>query len=352
MRIERGIAFKLAVAFLVLAGCSCTELPIGYNSDAIPSSFRPSGDRDGQACNLAYHHINIPSNSCSYLPPSPRIAAQNVSVVLCSNAHLSGAGRVIFLDTSPQRRAMTRIYRAKMVGPEAFLLPITYCSTQLATASYVVTMPGTYSLELLQLYDQFSYDEITPMLPDFSLLPGTIPIEVTTPHKATAHTSCTAALCPLCPTADAPGRWLLHPKVAPILSTTCNPSPGTPQCHRSAAANNSGLYSAGEPVMRWQPYGCNLRPASDIAACRARVKRVCFVGDSQMRHLMNSFINPSFNLVADTGRAGADKSVAKHPAVRYRPCPLRPVHPHLVLTPFRVMRTHLSRVDVVVQSAV
>jgi hypothetical protein len=333
MQIKRLLPQLLVVAlFLALRRCTCKVTPptAGRDDDAheyipttIPSNFRPSADHSSIACNNAFYHVNVPSNACKLISPLPRIAAQNLSVMLCSKPHL-GSGRIIFLDTS-ESRVLTRVYRAKMVGPEAFLLPITYCNTQLATATYSVTIPGAYTLELLQLFHSFSYNLLSPMLRDFSLLPALLAINITGVHHsapAAGRTSCSGASCPLCRTADAPGRWLVHPKLAPFLATTCNPSPGTPFCHNTSEANRSGLFStSGEPTMRWQPYGCSLRAPSDVAACKAQLPNVCFVGDSQMRHLFNGFVRPEFNLKVSwpgtTGRQGADKSTVHHPTYQF-----------------------------------
>jgi hypothetical protein len=280
--------FAVVCQFL-LQECAGDDSPFAFTPDAIPTSSIPNSYDSAAACSVAYFHIHI-SDACTNVSLSASSnTTQHLSVLVCTRrAQLATSGSVIFLDTSQPRRNTTRVYRARLVGPEALVLPMTYCSKHMAVATYSVATAGQYTLELLQLFTSFTFDDVTPMLRDFYL--AEVPIVV--PKART--TARVAPCCSLCRKADVPGRWLLSPTVAPLLSKTCPPTAGAPQCHsRSAVIADPSMLN--ERMMRWQPYGCSLLPSSDHEACRARLQHVCFFGDSQTRHIFDTFVHPAFN---------------------------------------------------------
>jgi hypothetical protein len=98
------------------------------------------------------------------------------------------------------------------------------------------------------------------------------------------------------------------------------PADGAPQRHRDGAiiAVPAVLDNS---LLRWQPYGCRLLNESEYDACREKLQHVCFFGDSQMRHLFNSFVNPSFNTngsQSDNVRPTSDKRQYTWPTYTYK----------------------------------
>jgi hypothetical protein len=115
----------------------------------------------------AYFQIHISTDACTNIgfASSSSVDTQNLTVLICTNKP-SLASSVIFLDTSQPRHSYattTRVYRARLVGPEAHVLPVAYCSTYMAVATYPLAAAGNYSLELMQLYTSFSFGNVTPM---------------------------------------------------------------------------------------------------------------------------------------------------------------------------------------------
>jgi hypothetical protein len=324
----QSVLFLAAIFVLLLPECAGDDDALEYTPTTIPSSLRPSSD-DSAACNVAFYHLNAP-DACTNisLSSSNNATTHNLAVLFCTRPSQHAAlGSVIFLDTSHPRPTATRVFRARLIGPEALVLPMTYCSVQMAVATYAVATAAQYTLELLQLYGSFTFSDVTPMLRDIRLAKVSVDLAPATPHgRAGRHIAqqapCEGSGCPLCRTADAPGRWLLAPEAAPLLSASCRPTAGAPDCHLSGAVTASPA-DLNDALMRWQPYGCSLLPPSAHSACRARLQHVCLFGDSQMRHLFNGFVNPSFNTNVSAWYGGlgpqSDKEQYSLPTYSYIP---------------------------------
>ncbi len=75
-------------------------------------------------------------------------------------------------------------------------------------------------------------------------------------------------------------------------------------------------------VLRWQPYGCTFKPLADIdlEQCMERGdKHICFVGDSQTRHMFDGFVDALNNpggLITVVGNK-TDKTVHEHERCSY-----------------------------------
>jgi hypothetical protein len=301
----RGVCTSSLACVLVLVGvlqqpllCSSKTL---QTPTTIPAQFRPGRDTN-TACNAALYH-NTAGDGCTRLELPHKNSTAGVRVTLCFTPTRAATGFVIFVDTHRSARAATtRVYRARITGPEAMVLPVSYCSSRVAVAPYTVTIAGNYTIELLQLYDQFTFDHVSPMLEDTFL--GSTTLQVGHVDLGSRRPGCVGPACPLCKTADMPGRWLVRPDLAANLSRTC--PVGFALCHADDVINPAPS-SLDDSILRWQPYGCSFATEARLPACKDALPSVCFFGDSHLRHVYNSFLDPTFLLNATIGTP--DKAV-------------------------------------------
>lgn len=192
------------------------------------------------------------------------------------------------------------IYRIRIVGREVVVPPIQYCGS-ITVAQYSLSFPGSYHVEVLHLHNNFSFAQPTPVRQnihavDFTLhvyddLSGT---QRTGVNKAQRHSAskssgaalrCQARLCPVCGH-SVHGRWLVKDAaVEEQLHHTCVAFNEVGQCdwfNSTFSMDESGQ------LLQWQPYGCSYasQTASTLSKCMSKLTRpVCFIGDSQTRHL-------------------------------------------------------------------
>jgi hypothetical protein len=287
----------MALAPIIIALLLLLQLPRATPTDSateyneptsIPPDFRSGAGARSQVCEAFVQPLWDGVSGCTLVPATERSTALQVSVQICQEAG-SSSGSIVISNTSlthtPPHPAATHVYRARLVGPEVVVLPITYCSSQLVVATFSVTYLGTYHLEVLHLYEAFTFAHVTPMLRKIALARAVVNVNSAAGAAASrdlaGDLSCVGDSCPTCKTADAPGRWLLRPDLAANLSQTCPPVSHVPYCHHSDPLNAVAT-TIDDSMLRWQPYGCSLRAPSELAACRARVKNACFFGDSQV----------------------------------------------------------------------
>lgn len=282
------------------------------------------------------------------------------------------------------------VYRVRVTGPEILLPHVLYCTDKTAVAPFTVTFSGKYHIEVVQLYENFTYMSHPTLHPAPFLANGELIVELSEdtrahqrrveafgkhqshPHgrakksdpsdhllrysttSSKSHPLCTRVHgCPRLPTCsspEAPGRWIspvnhehsvtfrrhlaIHPgalspgaprgdnvtanqttSLTQLLSMTCiraDPNQYGNICH-------PGLYQLAATIdhhqLQWLPYHCHLKSHKeiDLVACRAE-KHFCFVGDSQMRHIYNTFISmhedpEGLGFLHDPGTTGTDKDI-------------------------------------------
>lgn len=164
------------------------------------------------------------------------------------------------------------------------MLPgILYCGHSAAYAQYNACTSGDYHAEILHLYENFSYSLSHPALkPQILLAEHNFSIQATH-HVSVGHPQCGPALL-------ADGRWVVSHKLSRAFHTTCvTESRSFDACSKAVRILSRDTDDA---LLHWQPHLCSRLAREqdlDIRACLDK-RRICFSGDSQMRHAYNGFV--------------------------------------------------------------
>ena len=235
----------------------------------------PGGHAD--PCVAAYRRLA--GSACEQIVSlDPRILLQH-----CYPEDARGHGTIAFYFNSSSEGQ--QVFRVRITGPEILLPDILYCGHKAAYAEYTAFTPGPYHAELLHLYEDFSYRQQHPALKPQIFL-GEHDFLVPTAHrKLGGHPRSGPALL-------AKGRWLVSPEHHQAFRETCITENTTNTCNEAVLTLS---HRPNDTALRWQPYfSPRLARDQDIdtRSCFAN-KRVCFSGDSNMRHAYYGFVTLS-----------------------------------------------------------
>lgn len=189
----------------------------------------------------------------------------NLGVEICQAFSGSGSGilalspRVVTTNIANDSttHGAQRIYYIRMVGPEILAPDIIYCGGHgLAFAQYSIAQPGKYAVEVLQLYNRWAFTNPPQMNLDFRVGYFVLDVQTGTPHL------CPGEACPECTpeqgcTGLPTGRWVVHNPQHP-LARAIN---GTCFFHNKAChPMELGLLATHDApsILQWVPYTCRL----------------------------------------------------------------------------------------------
>ena len=178
------------------------------------------------------------------------------------------------------------VFRVRMIGHEILLLDMHVCNSSTVVAPYRVLIGSSYRVEVLHLYANFTFEMHPPPIPQ-----GSMNLAVLRFLSADdGWWGCAwDESCHACTSGDAEGRWVVR-----------TPRELGGQLQHCTFASDKKFSSCGHLMhglarsraavagMEWQPYQCKVLGVYDldIPACLAGGRKLCFVGDSQMRHVM------------------------------------------------------------------
>lgn len=180
------------------------------------------------------------------------------------------------------------VYRVRIVGSEIFYAELNNVDIYTIHAKYELLTSGVFHAEILQLYDNFTFCDL-PIL-NAQLVVAKYTWNVQADWRA----PCQNSLCTLCPPGPLSGRWVANVSAEPIaglvqeMRDTHIYTESPPMGMISLKVANTNL-AANE--LRWQPLEmCTIEAnafaiASWRSKCHGAAGLVCFVGDSQMRHI-------------------------------------------------------------------
>lgn len=176
------------------------------------------------------------------------------------------------------------VYRARITGPEVFLLDMVYCANSTAFAEYRLGLPGRHHLEILHLYESFRYGAHPLLLPEYRIVSAFIDIVDLQTDRLQPCPAGTWSLCSV----KSRGRWVVESIMSEALRETCALSSELHPCGEDL--RNISL-SVDRLAMHWQPHHCSLlqRAQQNIKHCLVN-RHICFVGDSHMRHAFNGYV--------------------------------------------------------------
>jgi hypothetical protein len=159
--------------------------------------------------------------------------------------------------------------------------PIFYC-LDLAIAEYMLTLPDRVHVDVLLLYDNFSYIKPPPLQAQKSWQLVNFTFEQ---EGHALQNICNGTACPMCKGLQQRGRWVVHSSnISNALRVWCtNPPSG---CDHRLRALVTG--SQRQTELDWIPYSCQYKEHTEDTKqqCASSLsKPVCFIGDSQLRHL-------------------------------------------------------------------
>lgn len=221
------------------------------------------------------------------------------------------------------------VYRVRVVGREVVQPEIHYCG-RMAASMFELTTDAAYHVELLQLYDNFTYDQHPPVLTEIHAANGEFmltklplvsseraPLVCMPGHKINVSSTASLAkttssggnhsLCPVCSSYNHPGRWVVsgvdgnNTALLRALRHTCHTRMATSLQADHSCTMVHRLASSPEveddPPLEWLPYTCRYRKITHVMGghCKAGLvklqRQACFMGDSQMRHLYNQVVH-------------------------------------------------------------
>jgi len=236
------------------------------------------------------------------------------------------------------------VFRVRLVGPEILQPAVHYCG-RLAVAPFELTLPGRYTLVVTQLYSNFTYEAPPFVLSDVRVANHSFDVELPPHACGVGLVSCKLAStssqlrvaglkrhqddtgsagddwsrrqladakpCTACTGFNHNGRWVAASQADPQLLGAVHtalqemcvfryaPPPdnyfGCPTALQRAAVPDIEDH----PVLEWLPYSCQYQKVTPAigARCKASLKQqrpnnhVCFIGDSQTRHLFNQVVH-------------------------------------------------------------
>ena len=274
--------YKLSSYALLQYFC-CSSLQHGGHSVSVNSEVDfpgpvPPGGR-AESCVAAYRRLA--GMTCEQIESlDPRISLQR-----CYPEDGHAHGTIAFYSNAVHPAEGQQVFRLRITGPEILLPDITYCGGQVAYAEYAALAPGPYRAEILHLYEDFSYRSPHPAL-KLQILLAEHDFFVRAAHRKLAgYPRSGAALM-------AKGRWVVAPDLHQAFQQTCVTQNTTNTCKQAIVTLS---HHPNDTALRWQPYfSPRLAREQDIdtRSCFAG-KRVCFSGDSNVRHAYNGFVTLS-----------------------------------------------------------
>ena len=272
---------KLSFHLLLLQVCcllfSCrhsrTQNLLNPSASDFPGPV-PSGS--AESCDSVY--TRVAGLTCEGIQSSdPRILLQRC-YVKAGDAH-----GVIAFYVNTTNLEEQQVFRVRITGPNILLPGILYCGHSAAYAQYNASTSGDYHAEILHLYENFSYSLPHPALkPQILLARHNFSIQAKH-HLSAGHTQCGPALL-------ADGRWEVSHKLWRAFHTTCVTEGRSFDACSEAVRTLSR--DTDDTLLHWQPHLCPRLAREqdlDIRACLDK-RRVCFSGDSQLRHAFNGFV--------------------------------------------------------------
>ena len=246
-----------------------------YSEIDFPGPVPPGGHAD--SCVAAYRRLA--GMACEDVESlDSRILLQH-----CSPEDGRAHGTIAFYYNSSSEGQ--QVYRVRITGPEILLPDILYCGNKAAYAEYTAFTPGPYHAEILHLYENFSYTQQHPAL-KLQILVGEHDFLVPVAQRKMAGYPRSG------PALLAKGRWLVSPEHHQAFHHTCVTRNTTNTCSEAVLTLS---HRPNDTALRWQPiFSPRLAREQDIdtRSCFAN-KRVCFSGDSNVRHLYNGFVTLS-----------------------------------------------------------
>lgn len=271
----------------------------------------------------------------------PLASAQHKLWTLVCTEHGNSSGTLLIHSTGvfdAAQQLPQAVYRVRVVGHEILQPPVHYCG-RLAVANWTLHASGTYSLEVLQLYANFTY--MQPPLLNSNMNAATFQFQVDaaavppvvagglslhsslcsvkntavqhgTPRRQlqAAFSNNSRRACSRCSGFNHAGRWVLAvgavgnatAQLLQAMQHTCMtkiPARGQPPVVFHGCP--IGLKAASVPqvedneLLEWLPYTCQYpKITPDVGSkCQQRLggRKVCFIGDSQTRHLYNQVVH-------------------------------------------------------------
>ena len=201
------------------------------------------------------------------------------------------------------------VFRLRMIGHEILLPDMHVCNSTTVVAPYRVLIGGTYRVEVLHQFSGFTYDAHPQPTPAADMVIADFELRF---FSADEDWGCAwDDGCRACASGDVEGRWVVRTPRAlggqlhhcPFVKggfQTCNQVMDSLARSKDAAAG-----------MHWQPYHCRVLAIQelDIPACLSK-RKLCFVGDSQMRHVMQGVAASLQNDSSWFAFNGTDQDVA------------------------------------------
>lgn len=245
----------------------------GASETDFPGLVPPGGQ--AESCVAAYRRLShLHCEGVESTDPS-------ITVQRCYQEAGDAHGVIAFHSNTGS--AGQQVYRLRITGPEILLPDILYCGDSAAYAEYTAFTPGDYRAEILHLYEDFSYASSHPAL-KLQMVLGELDFYVSAPPRKTAGYP-QSGLAML-----TSGRWVVSAKHHRAFHRTCvTESDKFDACSEAVRTLSS---DTDDTLLHWQPHFCPRLAREqdlDLRACLAN-KRVCFSGDSQMRHAYNGFV--------------------------------------------------------------
>ena len=267
--------------FAVIPVCSCIDTPV-HRSGSSSLGMVGAYMHHQKQC----HEVDETCQASNKMPLNSSNA--NVDLTHCLlDPEDNRRGVFIFNRANSSMLGAHDVYRIRMLGHEMLLPRLYACNDTCVIAPYNILIGGLYRVEILQVYDNFTFDTPPQLRTIESMGLASFEMEVRSPDK---NWGCAwEEECPACTTADAAGRWIVKNPWLLGNFSNCNAYVGfesdavncsLPQHHSLSFRRNA------IPNMSWQPYTCKVVSAEDIdmEGC-LRDQKICLVGDSQMRHI-------------------------------------------------------------------
>ena len=272
---------KLSSHVLLQQACGLILFCVRSSGHGVPNAsvfdFPGLVPHSGNAVSCVAAYTRIAGMRCEHVESTdPRIDLKR-----CYQEAGDAQGFIAFYVNTDS--AGQQVFRLRITGPEIHLPDIQYCGHGAAFAEYTLFTPGVYHAEILHLYENFSYATSHPALKPQILL-GAHGFSVLAPHRMMAG-DLQSGLAML-----TSGRWVVSSKYHQAFHTTCVTEGDTYDACSEAVRNFSS--DTDNTHLRWQPHlwtRFGREQDFDVGACLGN-RRICFSGDSQMRHAYNGFV--------------------------------------------------------------
>lgn len=194
-------------------------------------------------------------------------------------------GAIVFVKQKAVASGGHDIYRIRMVGPEILTPRLYACNSTTVVAPYNIMVGGVYAVEVVVAYSNFTYNALPQPKNYQNMALATFELDVVSQDQ---ELGCAwQNTCPRCTTAEAEGRWLVRDSTLSKHLRYCNLGLAVDVVGCSnPLVQRLTIKKSVIPGLTWQPYSCRLLSLNemDLQAC-LKNRKVCFIGDSQMRHM-------------------------------------------------------------------